>query len=308
LRAGGDWPDAAEVRDAAFAVAYRMLGSVAEAEDVVQETLIRVHGAAERGERVESPRAYAATVAARLAIDVLRSARVRREAYEGEWLPEPVVSDPSADPEQQAEMADSLSLAFLVLLETLSPEQRAALLLHDVFGYGYDEVARIVGKSEDNARQLAARARRHVSDRRPRFQSSRQQREELARRFFAAAQEGDLGGLESLLAHDVSLHGDGGGKVPALARSVHGRGRVARTLVAWMRAGARIPGASLRQVEVNGQPGAVTLDGEGRVISVMALDVADGEVVAVRSIVNPEKLGHLGPVADLRGLLAGRKV
>jgi RNA polymerase sigma-70 factor (ECF subfamily) len=297
------WPFDDDVRGAAFAVAYRMLGSVAEAEDVVQETLLRVHGARERGERIESPRAYAATVAARLAIDALRSARVRRETYPGEWLPEPVVSDPMDDPEQRAEMADSLSLAFLVLLETLSPEQRAALLLHDVFGYGYDEVARIVGKSEDNARQLAARARRHVSERRPRFQTSRQERDELAQRFFAAAQEGDLAGLESLLAHDVTLHGDGGGKAPALARSLSGRSRVARTLLAWMRAGARIPGAALRQVEVNGQPGAVMLDGEGRVISVMALDVEGGEVVAVRSIVNPEKLGHLGPVADVRALL-----
>jgi RNA polymerase sigma-70 factor (TIGR02957 family) len=300
------WPASPEVRDAAFAVAYRMLGSVAEAEDVVQETLLRVHGALERGERIESPRAYTATVAARLALDVLRSARVRREAYQGEWLPEPVVSDPSEDPQQRAEMADSLSLAFLVLLESLSPEQRAALLLHDVFGYGYDEVARIVGKSEDNARQLAARARRHVAERRPRFQSSREQRDELARRFFAAAQDGDLAGLESLLAHDVTLHGDGGGKAPALARSLEGRARVARTLLAWMRAGTRIPGASLRRVEVNGQPGALMRDGEGRLISVMALDVAGAEVVAVRSIVNPEKLRHLGPVADLNALLGGR--
>jgi RNA polymerase sigma-70 factor (TIGR02957 family) len=306
--ADGSWSVAPEVRSSAFAVAYRMLGSVAEAEDVVQETLLRVHGAIERGERIESPRAYAATVAARLALDVLRSARVRRETYQGEWLPEPVVSDPSQDPEQRAEMADSLSLAFLVLLESLSPEQRAALLLHDVFGYGYDEVARIVGKSEDNARQLAARARRHVEERRPRFQTSRRQRDELARRFFAAAQEGDLAGLEALLAHDVTLHGDGGGKAPALARSLHGRSRVARTLVAWMRAGARIPGASLRQVVVNGQPGALMLDGGGRVISVMALDVAGGEIVAVRSVVNPEKLGHLGPVADLKALLGGRGV
>src|SRR3954470_9121647 len=184
-----DWPVDDDLRGAAFAVAYRMLGSVAEAEDVVQETLLRVHGAGERGEPIESPRAYAATVAARLAIDALRSARARRETYPGEWLPEPVVSDPTEDPEQRAEMTDSLSLAFLVVLETLSPEQRAALLLHDVFGYGYDEVARIVGKSEDNARQLAARARRHVSERRPRFQTSREQRDELAQRFFAAAQE-----------------------------------------------------------------------------------------------------------------------
>jgi RNA polymerase sigma-70 factor (TIGR02957 family) len=289
-----------ELRPVAFGIAYRMLGSVAEAEDVVQEALLRLHGALESGERIESPRAYVATVATRLAIDQLRSARVRRESYVGEWLPEPLVADDAAS---QAEMADSLSLAFLVLLESLSPEQRAAFLLHDVFDYGYDEVAEIVGKSEDNARQLAARARRHVDERRPRFESSREQRTELARRFFAAAREGDLGGLESLLAHDVVLRGDGGGKVPALARSLHGRNRVARTLRNWARQGARIPGVVMREVEVNGRPGVVIEDGEGQVVSVMALEIAGGEVTAVSSIVNPDKLRHIGAPADVRALL-----
>jgi RNA polymerase sigma factor (sigma-70 family) len=277
-----------------------MLGSVAEAEDVVQETLVRVHRALEAGERIESPRAYVATIATRLAIDQLRSARARRESYVGEWLPEPIVADEAA---AQAEMADSLSLAFLVLLESLSPEQRAVLLLHDVFDYGYDEIATIVGKSEDNARQLAARARRHVEERRPRFESSREQRDELARRFFAAARDGDLGSLESLLAHDVVLRGDGGGKVPALARSLHGRSRVARTLRNWARQGARMPGVAMRQAEVNGRPGIVVTDGEGRVVSVMALEIADGRVTAVSSIVNPDKLAHLGEVADVQALL-----
>ncbi len=295
-----------ELRPVAFGVAYRMLGSVAEAEDVVQEALLRVHRAVEQGERIESPRAYAATVTTRLAIDQLRSARARRETYVGEWLPEPLVTDPSGDPARRAEMADSLSLAFLVLLESLSPEQRAALLLHDVFDYGYREVAEIVGTSEGNARQLAARARRHVDERRPRFETSREQRDELARRFLAAAQAGDVGGLESLLAHDVELHGDGGGKVPALARSLHGRSRVARTLLAWARAGARIADASVQMVEVNGQPGAMTLDGAGGIISVMALDIGDGEIRAIRSVVNPDKLRHLGQVADVRALLRGQ--
>jgi RNA polymerase sigma-70 factor (ECF subfamily) len=292
-----------ELRPAAFAISYRMLGSVAEAEDVVQEALLRVHTALERGERIESPRAYVATVATRLAIDVLRSARVRREAYVGEWLPEPLVSDSSGDPARHAEMADSLSLAFLVLLESLSPEQRAVFLLHDVFDYGYGEIAEIVGKSEDNARQLAARARRHVEEQRPRFEASREERERLAHRFFAATRDGDLDALESLLADDVVLHGDGGGKVPALARALHGRRRVARTLGAWFRQGARIPGAQLREVQVNGQPGAVTFDGEGNVISVMSLDIADGRVQGIRSIVNPDKLHHVGPVADWVALL-----
>ena len=220
----------------------------------------------------------------------------------GEWLPEPLVADSAADPARQAELADSLSLAFLVLLESLSPEQRAALLLHDVFDYGYSEIAQIVGKSEDNARQLAARARRHVDEHRPRFEASREHRDELARRFFAAAQEGELEPLETLLAHDVVLHGDGGGKAPALARAVQGRQRVARTLRAWMRQGERIPGAALRQVEVNGQPGALLLAGE-EVVGVMALDIADGQIQAVRSIVNPDKLGHVGEVGDITALL-----
>jgi RNA polymerase sigma-70 factor (ECF subfamily) len=289
-----------ELRPVAFGIAYRMLGSVAEAEDVVQEALLRLHRALESGERIESPRAYVATVATRLAIDQLRSARARRESYVGEWLPEPLVTD---DPGSQAEMADSLSLAFLVLLESLSPEQRAAFLLHDVFDYGYDEVAKIVGKSEDNARQLAARARRHVDERRPRFESSREQRDDLARRFFAAARDGDLGALESLLAHDVVLRGDGGGKVPALARSLHGRNRVARTLRNWARQGARMPGVAMRQAVVNGRPGIVIADAEHRVVSVMALEIAGGQVTAVSSIVNPAKLSHLGEVADVQALL-----
>jgi RNA polymerase sigma-70 factor (TIGR02957 family) len=295
-----------ELRPVAFAVAYRMLGSVAEAEDVVQEALLRLHAALEGGEGIESPRAYVVTVTTRLAIDQLRSARVRRETYVGEWLPEPLVADPSGDPARHAEMADSLSVAFLVLLESLSPEQRAALLLHDVFDYGYGEVAAIVGTSEANARQLATRARRHVDERKPRFETSKEQREELAQRFFGAVQAGDLGGLEALLAHDVELHGDGGGKVPALARSLHGRDRVARTLRAWGRAGAQVPGASLRMAEVNGQPGAMILDGDGAVIGVMALDIDGGEVRAIRSVINPDKLAHLGPVADMQQLLGRR--
>jgi RNA polymerase sigma-70 factor (ECF subfamily) len=295
-----------EVRPAAFAIAYRMLGSVSEAEDVVQEALLRLHRELEAGRRIESPRAYVSTVAARLAIDQLRSARVRRETYVGEWLPEPLVTDPAEDPAHQAEMADSLSLAFLVLLESLSPEQRAVLLLHDVFDYDYAEIAGIVGKSEPNVRQLAVRARRHVEERRPRFESSGEQRDELARRFFAAAADGDLAGLEALLAHDVELTGDGGGKVPALARSLHGRSRVARTLRNWWRQGARVAGASVRQVEVNGQPGALLLDPEQRIVSVVALEISAGEIQAVRSIVNPDKIGHLGPVADMRALLEQR--
>src|ERR671936_1003994 len=267
-----------ELRPVSFAIAYRMLGSVSEAEDVVQETLLRVHRALEDGQQIASPRAFAATVTTRLAINHLRSARARRERYVGEWLPEPIVTDGVDDPAQQAEMADSLSLAMLVVLESLSPEQRAALLLHDVFDYGYREIAAIVGRSEDNVRQLASRARRQVKERRPRFQTTREQRDELARRFFAAVEQGDLAGLEALLAHDVELTGDGGGKAPALARPLRGRNRVARTLINWFRLAARLPGLSLRPVEVNGGPGALLLDAQQRLISVLALDIAGGQI------------------------------
>ena len=287
-----------ELRPVAFAIAYRMLGSVSEAEDVVQEALLRVHQALEADEQIQSPRAFVATVTTRLAINELRSARVRRERYIGEWLPEPIITDGQDDPARHAETADSLSLAMLVLLESLSPEQRAVLLLHDVFDYRYPDIAEIVAKSEDNVRQLATRARRHVEQRRPRFQTTREQRNELAGRFFAAAEQGDLSGLEALLASDVQLSGDGGGKVPALARSLRGRNRVARTLINWFRLGARLPDASLRPIEVNGGPGALYLDGQHRLLGVIALDIAGGQIQSISSIVNPDKLEHLGPVAN----------
>ena len=292
-----------ELRPASFAIAYRMLGTVAEAEDVVQEALLRVHRATQEGEQIESPRAFVATVTTRLAIDELRSARRRRERYTGEWLPEPILTDGKDNPASHAEMADSLSMAMLVLLESLSPEQRAVLLLRDVFDYGYNEIAPIVGKSEDNVRQLARRARKHVEDGRPRFTTSREQREELARKFFAAAEGGDLAGLEALLAHDVVLTGDGGGKVPALARSLRGRSRVARTLINWLKLGVHIPGASIRPAEVNGGPGALLLDGEDRLIAVWAIEISGNQVQSISSIVNPDKLDHLGPVMDWKSVL-----
>ena len=292
-----------ELRPGAFAIAYRMLGSVSEAEDVVQESLLRVHQALQSGEKIASPRAFVATVTTRLAINELHSARARREHYVGEWLPEPIITDDFDDPGQHAEMAESLSLALLVVLETLSPEQRAVLLLRDVFGYEYTEIAEIIGKNPDNVRQLATRARRHVQERRPRFQTTSQQREELSRRFFAAVEQGDLAGLEVLLAHDVQLTGDGGGRVPALARSLHGRDRVARTLVNWMRLRARVPGVSMRLAEINGGPGALFLDGQQRLVAVWTLDIADGLVARVNGIVNPDKLSHLGPVGALESLM-----
>ncbi len=212
----------------------------------------------------------------------------------GEWLPEPLLASADDDPARKAEMADSLSLAFLVLLESLSPEQRAAFLLHDVFDEPYDRVAEIVGTSEQNARQLATRARRHVKERRARFEASRERQEELATRFFAAAEAGDLDGLEELLAHDVVFRGDGGGKAPAAARPIHGRAKVARALVAGLRT-LRSAGFTIRREEINGQPGALFLARDGGIISVAILDVADGQIQGVSGIVNPDKLRHLGP-------------
>jgi RNA polymerase sigma-70 factor (TIGR02957 family) len=291
-----------ELRPVSFAIAYRMLGSVSEAEDVVQDALLRVHEALQAGERIASPRAFVATVTVRRAINELRSARARRESYVGEWLPEPIITDPEHDPAQQAEMADSLSMAMLVLLESLSPEQRAVLLLHDVFDYSYPEISTIVAKSEQNVRQLATRARRHVEQRRPRFQTTRQQRDELAARFFAAAQQGDLAGLETLLAHDVELTGDGGGKVPALAHTMRGRSNVANLIVGRPRV-TDLPGVSLRPVEVNGDPGALYLDARERLLAVLALEISGGQIHGIRSVVNPDKLAHLGPVGDYPALL-----
>jgi RNA polymerase sigma-70 factor (TIGR02957 family) len=288
-----------ELRPRAFAIAYRMLGSVTEAEDVVQEALLRLHGVLEAGEKIEVPEAYLATVVTRLGINRLRSAQMQRETYVGEWLPEPVVTGGLDDPAVHAEMSDSLSLAFLVLLERLSPEQRAVFLLREVFDYGYDAIAEIVGKSEAACRQLAVRARRHIEQERPRFEASRQEHNDLARMFMTAAQTGDLDGLEALLAHDVALHGDGGGKVRAIAHPLFGRRRVARTVLNWMRVVMDIEGFSTRSVEVNGHPGALGLDGQQRVLFALSLDIADGQIQNIRGIVNPDKLRHLGPVSDL---------
>jgi RNA polymerase sigma-70 factor (TIGR02957 family) len=291
-----------ELRLAAFAIAYRMLGSVSEAEDIVQEGFLRLHRARAGGEQIESPRAYLSTVVSRISLDHLRSAAVRRESYVGEWLPEPLLTGADDDPARKAEIADSLSLAFLVLLESLTPEQRAAFLLREVFDEPYERIAEIIGTSEQNARQLTTRARHHVDDRRPRFEASREQREELAARFFAAAEHGDLQGLEQLLAHDVFFRGDGGGKAPAAARAIHGRARVARLLTLGLRALAHSGGFTTRREEINGQPGALFFDRDGRLISVSILDIADGQIQGVSAIVNPDKLRHLGPVGDLGAL------
>ncbi len=280
-----------------ISLAYRMLGSVAEAEDVVQEAFVRLHQALSEGVEVDSPAAYLTTITTRLAIDQLRSARVRREQYVGTWLPEPILTDRAPDVAEQAETSDSLSLAFLVVLETLSPVERAVFLLHDVFGYEHREIADIIGKSVENTRQIATRARKHVEARRPRFEASKRERDELARRFLAAIGDGDMDELVRMLAEDAVMMGDGGGKAAAVAEPVRGAVRVARFILGLARMARRLH-MTFEPAEVNGQPGMVSRDGEGRLVTVMSIDVADAKVQAVRSVVNPDKLRHLGDVAD----------
>ena len=304
--------DYAEFRPLMFSIAYRMTGSISDAEDIVQEAFLRLTRVLRDGTVIDSPKAYLATATTRLAISHLRSARVRRESYVGAWLPEPLVADapgsPPAgpDPAERAEMSDSLSMAFLVLLESLTPTERAVFLLHEVFSYDYKEIAGITGKSETNCRQILARARHHVDDGKPRFDASREQREEVARRFFAAAGGGDMAALIELLAPDVVMVGDGGGKAWALAEPVSGAERVARLLSGLYRRAPKM-GVRVEPAWVNGQPGAVTYDGQSRVVNVFVLDIADGQVQTIRSIVNPDKLHHLGPVSDvaLRGVPGG---
>jgi len=288
-------------------IAYRMLGEVGRAEDVVQEAYLRFHRrSAIEGERIDSPEAYLVTLVTRLSIDELRSARAQREVYVGEWLPEPLVADPSADPAREVELADSLSLSFVVVLETLSPEQRAVFLLRDIFDYPYERIAEILGKEPAAVRQIAVRARRHVDDRKPRFEPRADQQEALASRFFAAVEEGKVGELEALLAADVELHGDGGGKAPALARSIVGRSRVARTLSNWGKVGRRGEFRIERRT-VNGNPGGMVTTADGGVVSVIELEFDGTEIRSINGIVNPEKLRHLGEGANLRSLLRGLK-
>ncbi|MET8962991.1 RNA polymerase sigma-70 factor [Streptomyces sp. NPDC004074] len=283
-----------ELRPLLFSIAYRILGSVSEAEDAVQETWLRFDASPTRP---ASLKAFLSTTVTRVAIDVLRSARVRREQYVGPWFPEPLLSDPYQDPARAAELADSVSMAALLLLERLSPLERSVFVLREVFAFGFDEIAAAVGRSQAACRQLLVRGRRHMQDGRPRFEADRQERQELAARFFDALREGDVHGLQNLLAADVSMVGDGGGKAPQLAKAVLGAGNVARLLASVFPLMARID-VTFTQAEVNGQPGAIFRDRDGRVLHTLALDVLDGQIQTIRSVINPDKLGHLGPVAD----------
>jgi RNA polymerase sigma-70 factor (TIGR02957 family) len=268
-----------------------MLGSVVEAEDIVQEAFVRLVGPAAPAAR--SPEALASTVTTRLAIDHLRSARVRRELYVGAWLPEPLLTaGEDADPAHRIEVDETVSMAFLVLLESLSPVERAVFVLREVFEYDYDQVAEIVGKSEANCRQIMARARQRIDERRPRFEASRERRTELAQEFLAACRTGDTKELERLLADDVVFYGDGGGKAAAVTSPVTGALRVARFVAGIARQVAAL-GGRFEPAEVNGQPGARLVDSDGRLGAVLELTIVDGRVRELRNILNPDKLGHL---------------
>ena len=287
------------LRPLLFAIAYRILSSVSEAEDAVQETWLRY----EASDTVPtSTKAYLSAIVTRISIDVLRSARVRREQYVGQWFPEPLVSDPYEDPARAAELADSVSTAALLLLEQLTPLERAVFVLREVFAFDFPEIADAVGRSEDACRQLAVRARRHMSEGRPRFEADRAERDELAARFFDAIRDGDLDGLQSLLAADVRMIGDSGGKAPQWAKGVSGASKVARTIGAISSLFFQIGGTIEKHV-VNGQTGAILRDRDGKVLNTWTLDVLDGQVQTIRTVLNPDKLAHMGPVADAWAIL-----
>jgi RNA polymerase sigma-70 factor (ECF subfamily) len=281
--------DLEALRRHGFAVAYRMLGSVADAEDVVQEALLRLS----RADGVHEPLAWMTTVTTRLAIDHLRLARVRRETYVGPWLPDPIVDESAPEPSARAELAESLSQAFLVMLEQLTPLERAAFLLREVFDYDYPDVARILDRSEASCRQLVARARRHLRDDHRRFDADTARHEELLDRFIGAAEEGDLDALEALLAEDAVVYADGGGKVAAARKPIRGAARVARFMAGVARLRRRSGDSRMTAATVNGRPGLVEVNAEGRPLTVFSADVADGRVQVLWIMRNPDKLAHI---------------
>lgn len=290
--AGSDAEEYQRLRPLLFSIAYNMTGSVADAEDIVSEAFLRLHRAHADGTVIESMKSYLSTVVSRLSISHLRLARVRRERYLGTWLPEPVVAEQSS----ATDLSDSLSLAFLVVLENLTPVERGVFLLHDVFDFEYAHIAQVVGKSEVNCRQIAARARRHVDTRRPRFEAPLAKRAALAERFFAAVETGDLDGLIDMLAADVVTYGDGGGRGPSLPKPVYGREKVLRLLSA-LNATLQRFDLHFERGTVNAQPGVLVREASGALVNVMSVDVFGGKVQTIHSILNPDKLGHLAPLA-----------
>ncbi|PVG81920.1 RNA polymerase subunit sigma-24 [Nocardioides gansuensis] len=295
-----------DLRPLMFSIAYRMLGSVAEAEDVVQEAFLRLHRREQDGVDVGNLEAYATTVTTRLAIDTLRSARIRRERYVGPWLPEPLVDSDTADPARRIELDETVSTAFLVLLESLTPVERAVFVLREVVGYEYDEIAAVVDKSEANCRQVFARAKKRINEGKPRFEPSREQRDRMAAQFLTALTEGDMAGLERLLAEDVVFVGDGGGRAPAIQKPMVGAVAVTRFLLGLKRRGEAF-GVLLDLVDANGQPALRTRAPDGSLLGVMAIDVDEGRIVRLHNVLNPDKLGHLGRVGDLTALLGSSR-
>ena len=302
------------LRPLLFSIAYRMLGSAASADDILQEAFLRFdrasHAAEGGGRPIESPKAYLSAVVTRLAIDELKSARVRRESYSGIWLPEPVVTDPDApltqaqmDPQAQSETAETLSMAFLLVLDRLNPVERAVFLLHDVFGYRFAEIAAIVNRSEVGCRQIAARARKRVREERPRLDADRARRDQTGRRFFEAMRAGDVGAIERLLARDVVVWGDGGGKAPQWSTPIVGSNRVARLFAGLGHQVANF-GIRMEPHSINGQPGVILRTPTGEITNVFSVEIADGRVQTIRGVINPDKLRHLGPVADVRAIAA----
>jgi RNA polymerase sigma-70 factor, ECF subfamily len=271
-----------------FAIAYRMLGTVTDAEDMVQEAFLRWQQTAEA--TVKSAKSYLSTIITRLCIDHLRSARVQREQYVGPWLPEPIVTEQTNDPAAQVELADSISIAFLVVLECLSPIERAVFLLREIFEYDYNEIAQMVGKSPANCRQILKRSRQHIATQRPRFPVSPQQQEKITAKFLEASDQGNLQGLLVLLAEDVTFWSDGGGQVPALLKPLHGAMKVAQFLLAirskWLSTSV------VHVIEVNGQPAIIYRINED-IHSLMTFEIADGCIQSIYSVRNPEKLKRI---------------
>lgn len=291
-----------DLRPLLFSIAYEMLGTVGDSEDIVQEAFLRLQRVEKEGTKIESPRAFLTTVTTRLAIDELRSARVQRQSYFGPWLPEPLLTGTEPSSAQAAEVADALSLSFLILLERLSPVERAVFLLHEVYDYRYGEIAGVVNKGEANCRQILARARKRIDQDKPSLEADREQQRELTTTFLDAFEQGDVERVIELLAPDVVFTGDGGGKGRGLPRPVYGRDRVARLLAAFAVQG-RALGGRIVQTAINGQPGTLNLDARERLINVFSFEIADGQIQAIRSIINPDKLHHLGyPLSD-----AGRR-
>lgn len=278
-----------QYRGLLFSIAYRMLGSIADAEDMVQETYLRWQQAS--GDHIASPRAFLVTIISRLSINHLQSARVRREEYVGQWLPEPLVTDPLSDPSALLRLDESLSMAFLVLLERLTPIERAVFLLREVFEYDYGEIAAVLGQTEVNCRQILRRARQHVSALRPRFTASHGKQNELLERFLQATETGDLERLVAMLSADVVLYSDGGGKAPAVPNPVHGAERVARGVIGGTQ--KFTPQGLVRQiVQVNGEPGIVGYL-NGKPFSVVTIHSSAGRIRAIYVVTNPDKLSHV---------------